>query len=264
MQGTPRRYLVLAAPALAAVVATSHALADGPVRAWGLTTLGIPGNIGRARLIATGFNAAAAVCSDGQVRWWRMWSNGAGIDISQVPRTLGDVRQLDLGDSYGLVLRADGSVGSWGFFGASSVPADLGECSAIAAAYQHALALRTDGSVRAWGTNQFGTTQVPSSLGTVVAIDTMYLHNLVVQSDGTVVGWGDNSQGQSSPPTGLGDVVGIAAGLSHSVAMRSDGTIACWGSNSSGECSPPADLGPVARVAAGGATTTVEIGRAHV
>jgi hypothetical protein len=254
-----RRHFPIAVPALAALAAAHPASADGPYRAWGSVSLGVPANLGRVRLIAASFaGEAAAVCSDGQVRWWRLWSNGAGIDISQVPRDIGEVRQLDLGQSWGLVLRTDGTVRAWGpsIISATIVPSDLGPCSAIAAGYSHALALRLDGSVRTWGQNNFGSTIVPASLGTVVAVETNYLHNVVIEQGGKVVCWGLNTEGSCNPPATL-RAVEVGAGSNHSVARRADGTMVGWGQNSYGQCTPPADLGPIVRIAAGGDTTTV-------
>ncbi|HRX76557.1 MAG TPA: RCC1 domain-containing protein, partial [Candidatus Cloacimonadota bacterium] len=66
------------------------------------------------------------------------------------------------GNAYGIGLRADGSLASWGQANTivNSTPAGT-NFTAISAGDQHAIALREDGSVVGWGNNSFGQTNTP-------------------------------------------------------------------------------------------------------
>ena len=134
------------------------------------------------------------------------------------------------------------------------------------------LALKQDGTVLSWGSNTAGTlgngTTDPnltpmqvSGLGSgsgVVALAPSTPFSLALKSDGTVIGWGANALGQLGdgtftnrltpvPVSGLGSgsgVIAIATGLSHSVAVKADGSVWAWGSNNNNNLGNPAVVGP--------------------
>lgn len=132
------------------------------------------------------------------------------------------------------------------------------------------LALRQDGTVLSWGGNGGGplgngTTNsnvlpapvlgLGSSSG-VVALAPSTVFTLALKADGSVLGWGANALGQLGDGTyenrlapvavsGLGSgAVAIAVGLSHSLALKSDGSVWAWGSNNIGNLGNPAITGP--------------------
>lgn len=111
------------------------------------------------------------------------------------------------------------------------------------------LALRADGTVWSWGTNtvgQLGRTtgdlNVPEPimrLSSVALVSAGNGHSLAVTQDGRLFSWGYNAFGQlgaissdlTSPRwvSSLSDVVSASAGGTFSVAARSDGSVWEWG-----------------------------------
>jgi alpha-tubulin suppressor-like RCC1 family protein len=124
------------------------------------------------------------------------------------------------GNSFGLALKSDGTVWSWGdnFSGqlgtgdksnTVAVPVRIDGISgviAVAAGSEHGLALKKDGTVWVWGNNQYGQlgdndadSDVPiqiENLTGVIAIAASCNHNLALKQDGTVWSWGWNFTGQ--------------------------------------------------------------------
>lgn len=172
---------------------------------------------------------------------------------SGMPADLTGVTAVDAGDAYCVALKADGTVVAWGSntFHETSVPAALNGVTGVSAGPVHALAVRNDGSVVAWGDNSNQQLNVPGVLANVTAVAAGCSHSLALKHDGTVTGWGDNSSGQLNPPAGLAGVVAITAGWSHSLALKNDGTVTAWGSNEYGQCDVPAGLAGVVAIAAG-------------
>jgi len=120
------------------------------------------------------------------------------------------------------------------------------------------LVVKADGSVATWGRSAAGMIQVPAMLalpGKVmrVAVGGSNLGaftGYALLEDGTVLSWGANDEGQlgngpagtnvalgtypkpSPRPqvvTGLSDIVDIDAGDKHALALRKDGTVWAWG-----------------------------------
>jgi alpha-tubulin suppressor-like RCC1 family protein len=143
--------------------------------------------------------------------------------------------------------------------GMSRVVAVAQSCGA-----SHCAVLRADGTVWTWGLNQYGelgngtTTdsnvpvQVLGSGGAgylnhVVAIATGTWFTLALRSDGTVWAWGQNNAGQCGSATapanvtlpnmvaGLPRIAAIAGGGAHSLALACNGTVWEWGNNYEGE-----------------------------
>ncbi len=227
--------------------------------------------------VAAGFGLTVLLRSDGTV-----WDCGIEVDgglgdgtpvaDSSVPvqvAGLSDVVQVAAGGSFGLALRADGTVAAWGnpigSFGdgtyqSRNIPVTvtgLTDVIQIGASVSHAIALRSNGTVMAWGTNIAGElgnnngilsdTPTPvDGLTGVMQISTHGLHNLALRTDGTVMAWGNNIAGEVGPGStarsqytpvvvdGLSGVTQVAAGLDHSLALLSDGTVAAWGLNAQG------------------------------
>ena len=217
--------------------------ADGTVWAWGANWNGqlgvgeppdwdryfetrpvqVPGFVDVVAISAAEMHSLA-VRADGTVwAWGNNWSGQLGgatarewsFSPLQVPG-LSDVKHIDAGRSFNLVLRADGSVWAWGGNWSGQLgdgtTADrptpmpvpgLPEVTALAGGDGHALALAKDGTVWAWGGNHQG------ALG-----------------DGSLL-----SRFTPAPVPQLDKVVAIAAGHYHSLAMRKDGTVWGWGYN---------------------------------
>ena len=174
------------------------------------------------------------------------WGASAGIP----PTGLSNIVAIDAGRNFGLALKADGTVVTWGenTYGQQNVPAGLNNAIAISSRHTHSLALKRDGTVVAWGFNWAGQIDVPANLTNVKAIAAGISHSLALKNDGTVVAWGYNNFGQSTVPAGLNNVIAIAAGAEHNLALKSDGTVVAWGN--SAYTSVPAGLNGVVAIAA--------------
>ncbi|MFY0525370.1 RCC1 domain-containing protein [Archangium gephyra] len=174
--------------------------------------------------ISAGEEHSLALRADGTVwAWGNNWFGQLGGATAhensflpvQVPG-LSDVKRIDAGRAYNLVVRADGTLWAWGRNWSGQlgdgtmtdrpmpmqVPG-LPEVAAAAGGDGHALALAKDGTVWAWGGNHFG------ALG-----DGTRIHRLT-----------------PAPVPQLDKVVALAAGHSHSLAVRKDGSVWGWGHN---------------------------------
>lgn len=136
----------------------------------------------------------------------------------------------------------------------------------VAAGGGHSLVVRADGTLLTWGFNDRGqlgdgtTTDrnapVQAAVSNVRSVAAAYHHTTVLLTDGTVRAFGMNDRGQlgdgtfedSTAPVavqGLTDVVALAATggggdedpgeAGHNLALRADGTVWAWGSNDHGE-----------------------------
>lgn len=196
-----------------------------------------------------------------------------GIYHSAVPvrvNGLYGVEALSAGEYFGLALRSDGTVWSWGRnnYGqlgiGNAIDQDspiqitsLSGIKAIGAGSSHAAAVAEDGSVWTWGLNESGQlgignlndrfipVQVPS-LTNVTSVALGADFTLALKSDGTVWSWGSNGHsalgnGQASDRstpgkiTGLKNIVAIAAGENHGLALDQSGRLWAWGGNEYGQ-----------------------------
>jgi alpha-tubulin suppressor-like RCC1 family protein len=237
------------ATAVAAEGASTLALAtSGTVYAWGYNN---DGELGNATTSSTPTSCPVAVSS------------------------LTGVQAIAGGEYYGMALRADGTVWTWGLnnYGqlgngnttaqdspveVTTSSAPLANVIAIAAGGDHGLALESNGTVWAWGYNANGelgngtttnsdvAVQV-SSLPSVVAISGGGFHSLALTGSGAVYAWGDNANGElgnnsttnSDTPvlvSGIsGQVVSVSGGYEDSLAMTSSGAVWAWGGNNWGQ-----------------------------
>ena len=197
----------------------------------------------------------------------------AGIDEVKVPEGLSDAAAI----AGPLILKTDGTVFHRVAYPDGvdlPVPRDLSGVVAIEVGRSFALALKQDGTLVAWGSNSGGQLDVPSAFDVpdqsvsaprpypishsavdrprrFVAVAAGWQHSVGLRNDGTVAAWGSNSRGQLDVPEGLTGVVQVAAGAKHSIALLSDGTVATWGRTVGGPIDQPAGLIGVIAVAAG-------------
>jgi alpha-tubulin suppressor-like RCC1 family protein len=175
------------------------------------------------------------------------------------------VTQVAAGAAFGVALKADGTVWTWGLneqgqlgdgtLSNKQVPQQVPNLTAITqirAGIGHVLALASDGTVWAWGANDKGQVGVEwshavtsptkvSELSGVTQVSAGNEFSLAVGPNGTVLGWGDNHLGQLGsgdefdsaywlvPARDLTKVIQVAAGAEHAVALRGDGTVWTWG-----------------------------------
>jgi alpha-tubulin suppressor-like RCC1 family protein len=174
------------------------------------------------------------------------------------------------GMAHSIVLKADGSLWSWGNnsygqLGDGTIedktsPVRIGKefnWVAIAAGLIHSLALKSDGTLWAWGNNFCGQLgdgtavdqTAPVRIGkdtTWIAIEAGDYHSLGLKSDGTLWAWGLNSYGQlgngktanKTAPVQIGKDATwarVSAGAFHTVALQKDMTLWAWGNNLHGQ-----------------------------
>jgi alpha-tubulin suppressor-like RCC1 family protein len=206
--------------------------ADGTVVQWCVNSRGEPefGN-----MVLTGgeaWNGNTRLASTTKIV-----TNGV-VEINGV--VLGDVISIAAGDGFGLALKNDGTVVTWG---ENYVPKGLSNVVAIAADYAHSWALKRDGTVVGWYremSRSYGLL-TPDNLSNVAAIAVGPAphggtHGLALQRDGTVRHWGYGAEHkEATPPAGLSNVVAVAAGALHFLALRRDGTVVGWGWNKVGQ-----------------------------
>ena len=177
-------------------------------------------------------------------------------------RAQGAPVRVAAGAKHGVLLKADGSVWTWGGNGSGQLGIDgdhawppvrvpgLKGIRDVAAGDSFTMAVKNDGTVWTWGENHYGelgngSTEASGKPGQaagltgIVAVAAGGHNSLALQSDGTVWEWGDDPA--KSPATlpkqvdGLTDAVAIAASTKHMVALKRDGTVWVWGDHGAGD-----------------------------
>ena len=141
-------------------------------------------------------------------------------------------QQIAAGASYGVALKSNGTIWSWGLNDSGQlgngtqadsslpVPATIPTGSAftmVSAGRSHTVALRNDGTVYTWGENTYG------QLGYTTTKDTFTQFPKPQLTPAKVTA------------TIITGVVAVAAGDSHTVVVKSDGTVWAWGLNYYGQ-----------------------------
>jgi hypothetical protein len=169
----------------------------------------------------------------------RTWGNDYGLGVVTDTPTEGGFTQVAGGQSFGVGLRADGSIAVWGedaYEIISRAPIDSGFIH-VAAGLHHALALRADGSIVGWGsdTGQQVSATLTDTGFTQLTAGKWFSAGL--KSDGSIVVWGSDGSGIiTNTPVETG-FTQITAGGFHLVALRADGSLVAWGGNSSNQVS---------------------------
>ena len=209
---------------------------------------GIRPGFTRVSAIAAGSDVIV-LCEDGTIDAWGQ-SLGGGV-----PPGINSVSAIAAAHSLGVILRNDGTVGTWSsniYYPEDSLPTGLSGVTAIAAGGSHALALKSDGTVVTWGFNNFGQLNVPSDLSGVVAIEAGQYGSVAKKSDGTFVAWGG-----FPIPTSWTGIEHVEGGSTHAAGLKSDGTLVAWGDPSYGATDVPAGLTNIATFDCGYQTTYV-------
>lgn len=221
--------------------------ADGTVSAWGGNSQGqasVPTDLAPAVRIATNAAGSAAVTASGQIIEWPATGN--------LPSDLTDIVDVKLGRYYGLALKADGTVVSWGenFNSQANVPSDLNNVVGIATGIGHSAALLANGTVRAWGGNA-AASSVPADLQNVVSLTGGSSHLLAHLADGSIVTWGNDYDGSTTVPSDLSFISEISGGGNFNLLRHTDGTVSGFGSNYQKQLDVPAHLSGAVKIVTG-------------
>jgi len=210
-----------------------------PVQVKGLDGVGYLTGI---QAVSAGDSHTVALKTDGTVWAWgqnHMGQLGDGTETDSTTPVqvvgpggsgvLTDVRYIEAGYSYTVVIKTDDTVWAWGDNSSGQLgdgtntdrktPVQvvgvggtgyLTDITMISAGWEHTVALKTDGGIVAWGLNQDG------QLGDGTTIFNRKTPAPVVGPDGTGI---------------FTDALMIVAGNSHTVALRADDTVWTWGRN---------------------------------
>ena len=233
---------------------------------------------------------SCARLADGTVGCWGDNSfSELGADVSVVTRPkpdlvpgVHDATALALGNSFGCVLTARGTVECWG----RNLEGELGDGTVlnrpdpravvgvegaveVACGHGHACARMDGGALWCWGNNSngqlgnglTGASYTPTPvLGLPTTTSTVQLalgrqSSCARMQSGEVFCWGRNQAGQvgdgtltqrtaAVKVTGLMDAVDLSAGANDFCAVRDGGFPVCWGDNGNGELAQPPDTVP--------------------
>jgi alpha-tubulin suppressor-like RCC1 family protein len=245
---------------------------DNPFATGRVVIAGLP--LSNAIAVCAGHGFSLALLADNTVVGWGDNQMGRAIGAETAPphrasgavvvhgQALTNITSIAAGGAFGLALRQDGRVVTWG---KNTVPPGLTNVVAIAASGFFSAAVKRDGSVVSWASDPQISSRVPKPLDNVAAIACgggPYERGMALKKNGTVVLWGVTSPDED-PPAGLTNVVGIASGGCHSLVLHRDGTVFGWGCNSFGQATgtptvgdPGQSLSASGLVTIGGATLT--------
>lgn len=169
---------------------------------------------------------------------------GKGNGVVQVNgRTLSNIIALAAGTGFGMGLKKEGTIVSWG---EKSYPVNFSNVVSIAAGgFSEAYAVLRNGTVVSWNGEKkysnFGQVTSYPNLSNIVSVAIgQAMHGpraVALKSDGTVALFHEDRSvyKYETPPQGLSNVVALAAGSGHTLALKQDGTVFGWGGNRGGE-----------------------------
>lgn len=211
----------------------------------------VPVDVTNAVRIGAGSTHSLAVLDDGTLRFWgSIYTTGVTNPPPSAVANLVDIAPGGTAQHV-LTIRSDGMPVEWGNsgYGLPSVPAKATNVIAAADASYHGLVLRADGTLATWGAYfPLGNPVTPPAATNVVAIASGFNFDLALRADGSLVSWGAGAS-QSALPAGVTNITAIACGGSQALALRADGALLSWNPGS-GANPVPAGLSNIVAIAA--------------
>ncbi len=166
------------------------------------------------------------------------------------------IKKISMGSSFGLGLKADGTLISWGNakHGESVIPTYLQNQYFIDIATGPTFSVAVDQyqRVHVWGSSRYTVTDLPNeALQDVIAVDAGTSHIIALKTDGSVIAWGRNNYHQIDVPATVTNVIAISAGGDYSLALKSDGTVIGWGGSLYSAMIVPSNLTNVIAISVG-------------
>ena len=161
-----------------------------------------------------------------------------------------------MGSSFGIGLKADGTLISWGNakHSESLIPSHLQNQYFIDIATGPTFSVVVDQyqRVHVWGASRYTVDDLPyAALQDVIAVDAGTSHIIALKTDGSVIAWGRNNYNQIDVPAAATNVIAISAGGDYSLALKSDGTVVGWGRSLNSPMTIPSNLTNVIAISVG-------------
>jgi alpha-tubulin suppressor-like RCC1 family protein len=206
-----------------------------------------------ATAISAGRGMSLAIRSDGAVvGWGNNWLGRViGKESAYAHRTNGPVEvaghvlsnvvSIAVGGNFGLGLKRDGTVTTWGD---NTVPPGLHDVVGIAAGEYYNFVVKRDGTLVGWTSDPlnpqrgqlFAVAELSNIVSVAVGGEGNVSRRAALKKNGTVVTWGSQTiYDDATPLGGLSNVIAISAGYNHTLALKNDGTVVGWGYNSGGQ-----------------------------
>ena len=172
--------------AIAIAAGSTHALAlraNGSVVAWGSTNYPrVPTNLPAIVSIAAGPTYSLALAGDGKV--WA-WGAPTTQGLTNVPSSVTNAMALAAGATSAYVLDRQGSIMAWP--SAPAWPSDATNLITIAAGSSFGVALRADAKLFTWGTDSYGQVSGPRDSSNMLAVAAGSATTLALTADPRLV-----------------------------------------------------------------------------
>lgn len=192
--GTANMYLPVGLTGVKTTSATTAILEDGRIIAWGQNSKDltppswlVPSSV--AQLSSSGIHTLALL-KDGSVKGW-------GNAVLTGAEGIRGLTMVSASTTHNLALSDDGRVvafGGYNFYGERNVPYDVVDVKQVEAGSGYSLVVLKDGTVRGWGLNATGQIGIPKGLKNVQRVSAGDRHAVALLEDGTIVAWGQNAE----------------------------------------------------------------------
>jgi hypothetical protein len=213
---------------------------SGVVYCWGRDTLGRtspPSDLMDAAFVTVSKEQSAAIRKDGTPVFW----GPSASDLTMaMPKDLGPIRALAIGEGVGCAIVADETVRCWGPVDEKNnplllVPGQLGKVKQLSIYPNLACALKTDQTFQCWGSPELDQTtavHLASEVHSPRLLTVGIGFSIVVDTSGHIHKLGQSANAQlvfDRIPEDLSSYSFLKAGHSHACGMTFDHKVKCWG-----------------------------------
>ncbi|MGJ5819552.1 InlB B-repeat-containing protein [Paludibaculum fermentans] len=155
--------------------------------------------------------------------------NNSRLPLTYLPTSLSDAVALAVSEREALVLKKDGTLVQWDYYG-QTTPNEAKALTGVVAIAMGELvcyALKSDGTVAAW--SRYGSPTLATGLSNIVSIAASTSAAVAVRADGTLAAIVESTHPLLTFPAGLANVVQLSLGVNIAVALDSAGQVKSWG-----------------------------------